>query len=425
MRRVTENALKRKKQKVFKEVRILSPHEYADLGVDARVEVIQALIPLGLMHVAKELKAEVRRLAGGRYHREAGGKCCVRYGNNPGSVRLAGQRVPIKVPRVRNQHRDCEVPLEILSRFREQGDLNELLLRRVLYGISCRNYEAAAEAFPGAIGLSSSTISRQFIEATATKLRQFQERDLSGLSIVALWIDGKVFAEDCMVIAIGVTIEGRKVPLGFVQAGTENAKVLTAFLRELLDRGLRTDQGLLVIIDGGKGLRAAVNEVFGKQALVQRCQWHKRENVVQYLPKSEQASMRQRLQRAYEKPTYVEARRALMEILEELKQRNLSAAKSLEEGLEETLTLHRLGVFPTLGTTFKTTNGIESVLSLVELRCWKVSFWKNSSQKQRWLATSLLDIEPRLRRVRGYHHLPLLREVIQQELGIKGKTMVA
>jgi transposase-like protein len=180
-----------------------------------------------------------------------------------------------------------------------------------------------------------------------------------------------------------------------------------------------------VVIDGSKGLRAAVKRALGKRAVVQRCQWHKRENVLKHLSKGEQAAMRRRLQRAYEKPTYQEAKAALNEILRELEQRNLSAARSLEEGLEETLTLHRLGVFGPLSVSLKTTNCIESIFSQVETRCRKVSHWKNASQKHRWLAASLLDIEPRLRRIRGYRHLPLLREAIQKALGIAAQQQVA
>jgi len=422
---VAQQDSKSNKEKVVKTVQMLTAREYEQLGVDVKLELIQALIPIGLMHVSELLQAEVQQLAGERYQREAGGKRCVRYGSNKSSVKLGGQKVPMLVPRVRNQHTDQEMALATMGMLKDCGALDEVLLRRVLYGISCRNYEAAAGAVPGAMGLSGSTVSRKFIEATAAKLRQFQERDLSGLDLAAIWIDGKSFAEDLMVIAVGVTLDGRKQPLGFVQAGTENAKVLTAFLRELIDRGLSIDQGLLVVIDGGKGLRSAVEAVFGAKALVQRCQWHKRENVLEYLPKSERASMRKRLQRAYQKPTYAEARAALLEILQELKRRNLSAARSLEEGLEETLTLHRLGLFPLLGVSLKTTNGIESILSQVDRHCSKVSYWKNSSQKQRWLAAALLDIESRLRRIRGYQHLPLLREAIQQALNQKRKIQAA
>ena len=214
-------------------------------------------------------------------------------------------------------------------------------------------------------------------------------------------LDGKTFAESTMVVALGITLTGEKRFLGFVETDTENAQVLTPFLRSLVERGLDISQGVLVILDGGKGLRAAVRKAFRHRALVHRCQWHKRENVVSYLAKSEQASWRQRLQRAYNRPEYKEARAALETLQRELEDRNQSAAGSLAEGLDETLTLHRLGVYGVLGRSLKTTNSLESVNALVEERCAKVDHWQNSSQRHRWLATALLDIEPRLRKVMG------------------------
>ena len=162
-----------------------------------------------------------------------------------------------------------------------------------------------------------------------------------------------------------------------------------------------------------------MRKAFTSQALVQRCQWHKRENVVRYLPKREQATWRRRLQRAYDRPTYAEARAALQALYEELEQKNQSAAASLAEGLEETLTLHTLGLYGVLGRSLKTTNCIEAVNALIEERCAKVACWKNSGQRHRWLATALLDIEPRLRRVTGHPHLPKLREALQRELKIE------
>ena len=242
---------------------------------------------------------------------------------------------------------------------------------------------------------------------------------------MAIWVDGKVFAEDTMIVVLGLTMAGRKVPIGFVQTGTENAQVLEDLFRGLLERGLNVDAGLLVMIDGSKGIRAAVRRGFGKKAMVQRCQWHKRENVVSYLPKGKQSNWRARLQKAYQKPTYREAKSALNKLLKELQTQNIHAAGSLEEGLEETLTLHRLGVFEKLGASLKTTNCIESVMSQVEARCAKVSHWKNSFQKHRWLAASLLDIEKRLRTIKGYKHLALLREALQKELKIKTMKQVA
>ena len=394
-----------KKGRTLGPVEIIRREDYADLALDAKVELIRSLVPLGLMHVEELLDEELTALAGERYARKAASVGGRRHGSNPGTVGLAGQRVPIRVPRIRHVA-GSEIPLRSYEALHGDHAVNDLLLTRVLYGISCRNYEAAAEAIPGAIGLSGSTVSRGFIEASAAKLREFQERDLSGEDVVAVVLDGKTFADATMVIALGITIAGDKRFLGFVETDTENERVLTPFLRSLVERGLDVSQGVLVILDGGKGLRAAVRKAFRERALVHRCQWHKRENVVSYLAKSEQASWRQRLQRAYNRPAYDEALAALEALHRELEDRNQSAAGSLKEGLDETLTLHRLGLYGVLGRSLKTTNCLESINALVEERCAKVDHWQNSSQRHRWLATALLDIEPRLRKVMGYRHLP-------------------
>jgi len=417
---VLRSVKKRKKSRRLGEVEVISRDKYADFDVDSKVEMIRALVPLGLMHVAELLDDEVTELAGACHARKESSMGGRRHGSNPGTARLAGQRVPIRVPRVRSIT-GGEMPLRSYEAVRSDGQMNDVLLKRVLYGISCRNYEAAAESIPGAIGLSSSTVSRGFIEASAAQLRELQERDLSGEDVVALFLDGKTFADATMVVALGITISGEKRFLGFVETDTENAKVLTPFIRSLVERGLDVSQGLLVILDGGKGLRSAVKKVFRDKALVHRCQWHKRENVVSNLAKNEQAEWRRRLQRAYNRPTYAEALAALEGLHAELEDTIQSAARSLAEGLEETLTLHRLGIFGVLGLSFKTTNCLESVNALVEERCAKVDHWKNSSQRQRWLATALVDIEPRLRRVRGYRHLPNLRDALRRELNIDTK----
>lgn len=329
---------------------------------------------------------------------------------------MVGQRVRIRVPRVRGPK--GELPLRSYTTLSGRGEVDPVLLRRVLHGISCRNYETAAAAIPGAIGLSSSSVSRAFVEASSARLREFQERDLSRDDISTLFLDGKTFAESTMVVALGVTFSGEKRFLGFVETDTENEIVLSPFLRSLIERGLDVSRGLLVVIDGAKGLRAAVRKVLRNQAVVQRCAWHKRENVLRYLPKNEQAAWRRRLQRAYDRPTYAEARTALDALHTELEQKNQSAAASLAEGMEETLTLHRLGVYGVLGRSLKTTNCLESVNALIEERCAKVDSWKKSAHKHRWLATALLDIEPRLRKVKGFKHLPKLREAIQRDLKI-------
>lgn len=387
----------------------------ADL--DAKVAVIQALIPLGLQVVEEALHQEVEMLAGPRYARNGGRPGHVRWSRERGSVYLLDQKFPITYQRVRDQGRNADVPLATYLGLQQPRQLDEGVLRRVLLGLSCRRYQDCAAALPEAFGLSASSVSRRFIRASARKLRELQERRLERYDLVAVVIDGKTFQADELVIALGVTSRGQKVVLGFVQTATENRLVCAAFLRELVARGLRADQGLLVVIDGSKGLRAAVQEVFGEAAQVQRCQWHKRENVVAYLPKGQQATWRAKLQRAYEQPTYAEAQGQLMALQRELQGNNASAARSLAEGLEETLTLHRLGVFEELGQSLKSTNMLESILAQVEQRTGKVDYWKTSDQKQRWLATALLDIEPRVRRMRGYRALPTLRRALQRAMG--------
>lgn len=401
--------------------------EAASLG--AKVALIQALIPIGLQAVQDLLEAEVATLAGARHQRAGRQPGLVRWGQQPGSVYLADQKLAITHTRVRDRVRNREVPLQSYHALQTPRHADATLFRKVLLGLSCRDYVAAAEAVPATFGLSASTVSRRFIQASAAQLQAFQERRLDAYEVVALLLDGKSFAGDSMVIALGVTLTGEKVVLGFVQTATENERVCAAFLRSLVDRGLRVAAGLLVVLDGAKGLRAAVTSVFGGQAAVQRCQWHKRENVVAYLPKALQDPWRRKLQAAYERPSYAEAKAALLRLRPELRLCNASAVPSLEEGLEETLTLHRLGVFRELGISLKTTNCLESLNSLVAQRVAKVDRWRTSDQKQRWLAAALLDIEPRLRRIKGFRALPVLRAALerarQQEEGTALVAQVA
>ena len=273
------------------------------------MELIRALLPLGLAEVGRMLDEEVERLAGPRHGRKAEGEPRrYRHGSNPGSVQLGGQRHPIRVPRVRDERGEVKL-VSYAALHGSSGEVDEGLFRKVLRGISCRDYEEAVEAVPGAIGMSKSQVSREFKKATAAKLKEFQERDLASYDVVAVFMDGKTFADDQMVIALGVTMDGDKVFLGFEQTHTENGAVITSFLRSLKDRGLDLSAGALVVVDGAKGLHSGALGAFPGQVLIQRCQWHERENVTSYLPKKEQKQLRKQLQRAYERPTYEEAKR--------------------------------------------------------------------------------------------------------------------
>jgi transposase-like protein len=265
-------------------------------------------------------------------------------------------------------------------------------------------------------------VSEQFIERSAKALEEFETRSLEDLDLVALIIDAKHVAGKQMVIALGVTLEGRKIPLGFVEASTEHHGPVKGLLRDLLGRGLSFEEGVLFVTDGARGLHKAIREIFSGYGLIQRCQWHKRENIVGYLPKSERKKWRRKLRRAYQKPTYEEAKEALTELHAELQQVNRSAARSLEEGLEETLTLHRLGVFDEVGRSLKTTNAIENLNSLVGDYIGNVKRWHHSEQRARWFALGLLEAEQRMNRIAGHEDLPKLRDALQRELDLNDEN---
>jgi putative transposase len=398
--------------------------QHPDWGSESRLSMIQMLIPLGLRAVEEELQAEVRAKVGGGRHDRTGGDN-KRWGQNPGSVFVGDQKLKVNVPRVRNVRAREEVPLKSYQRLQDPGHLDELALSRVINGISQGKYERAAEQVPETFGIKKSSVSRKFIRASAKRLEAFLNRDLSGHDIVAVFIDGKFFAENELVIALGVTITGEKVLLGFIETSTENHKVCKNFLNGLKDRGLNLDQEILFIIDGGKGIHKGILEVMGDRALIARCQWHKRENVLSYLAKERRAEWKRRLQSAYEQTSYELAKKALGALKQELKMINLSAAGSLEEGMDETLMLQRLGMFEKLGRSFKTTNCIENVNKSLEVYTGRVTRWQNSDQRQRWVATALLEIEPRLNSVTGHEHLKELREAMKRFVAARRKQETA
>jgi len=391
------------------------PLDDGTMTTPAALAMIRALIPLGLRAVEAALLTEVDTLAGPRYARGDAHPEVVRWGAQRGSIYVADEQLPITVPRVRDRAAQCEVPLATYAAFQTPRAHDVGLFRKVLGGLSCREYEAAAEAVPDAFGLAKSSVSRRFIRASARELRRLQERRLDDAEWLVLVLDGKSFAGDQVVIALGVTATGEKRILGLVQTASENRRVITAFLRELGERGFPLDQRLLAVLDGSKGLRAAVRDVFGAIP-VQRCQWHKRENVVSYLAKQDQPVWRRKLQAAYGHATYGDAKRALDRVYQQLRVVNESAAASLAEGLEETLTLHRLNVFPELGVSFKTTNLIESVMARLEAKTRRVTRWRTSDQKLRWCASALWATERQFRRIKHHRHLPLLKQALQRTI---------
>jgi putative transposase len=340
-------------------------------------------------------------------------------------VFVGDQKLKINVPRVRDVEAGEEVQLKSYVRLQNPAHLDEVALSRVINGISQGKYERAAEHVPETFGIKKTSITRKFIRASGKQLESFLKRDLSMHDIVAIFIDGKFFADNEMVIALGVTISGEKVILGFIETSTENHTICKDFLNGLKSRGLNIDQEMLFIIDGGKGIYKGIREVVGDNALIARCQWHKRENILDYLPKEKRDVYRKKLQSAYEQTSYELAKKELVSIRRELQSFNQSAANSLDEGMEETLLLQRLGMFEKIGVSFKTTNCIENVNKSLELYTGRVSRWQNSDQRRRWVATALLEIEPRLRLVKGHEHLKELREAMKKFVARKKQESAA
>ncbi len=392
-------------------------------GLESRLEMIKLLIPLGLEAIKEMLEEEVEKLAGKKYERDESD--LRRWGSNQGSAYLGGQKVSFQVPRVRNTKSKQEVPLESYQELQKTSSVDDSIFNKVINGIATRKYERAVEQVPEAFGMKKSTVSKKFIRASAKNLQKILCRRLEREDIIAIFIDGKTFSANELIIALGVTMKGEKVVLGFIESASENGSVISDFLEGLIERGLNTENEILFIIDGSKGLRSGIKKVFGENVHVQRCQWHKRENIVSYLPKAHQMRMRRKLQAAYNTPSYSEAKRSLEGIKKELKLMNNSAAQSLEEGLEETLTLQRLGIFAELGTSFKTTNCIENLNRQIEQYTGRVCRWKTSDQRQRWVASALGEIEPRLRMIKGHRHLKMLRERMKNTQPIAKERLAA
>ena len=343
---------------VEKRERLAREMQQLEIGdIDSRIELVQALIPIGMKAVSDMLQEEVRQLAGEAYSH---GKENQRWGRQGGSVYLSDQKVPIQVPRVRNKGQKREVALETYRKFQTPYAADEKVFLKLLNGISTHRYEESCELVPEVFGISPSSVSRKFRRWSEAHLKRLMGRRLDGYDIVSVFIDGKAFARDGLVIALGITIDGGKVVLGIEQMNAENSRSVGQFIDKLIERGLNYEKGLLVVVDGSKGIIKAVREKFIGYALIQRCQHHKKENVVSYLSPGQQKLWRIKLGQAYNAGSYKEAREGLSQLHKELSLINPSAAASLSEGLEETLTVLRLGL-PQLRRSFVSTNCIESV----------------------------------------------------------------
>lgn len=344
-----------------------------------------------------------------------------KWGSQPGYAFWNGRKTALVNQRVRTLDREHEIPLESYAKFQEDGREGRIALREMLRGVSTRDYREGVEGLLRGYGMEKSSISRQFIRASERKLRELMERDLRTLNVAVVFIDGIGFAGHLLVVAMGVDDQGTKHPLGLWQGATENATVCQALLNDLIRRGLDPEKRYLFVIDGGKGLRSAIEKTFGERAEVQRCQEHKTRNVAEHLPPHRQGEFRGRMKAAYGMLDYGEAKTALLECVRDLERINPSAAASLKEGFEDTLTLHRLGVPAALRKSLSTTNPIESPFAYVRQKTSRVKRWRDGSQAQRWAACALLKAEKTWRKVKGCMLMPQLLEALcRREIGQEG-----
>ena len=364
----------------------------------------------GLQLMELLMEEEVRELVGER-SRPQSDRTANRWGKERGYCVVMGQKVPVNRPRVRTTE-DREVRLGSYEMFHRGEPLTETVWEKLMLGLSTRKYGQAVREFREAYGLEKSAISAHFIEASRTKLKEMMERRLDQLKLCALLIDATPFAGQQMVVALGISQDGRKMILGLRQGATENATVVGELLGDLVTRGLDFSEPRLYVLDGGKALHAAVKKYAGDSAPIQRCQVHKRRNVLDHLTEEQKPSVARRLNAAYALEDHAAAKLALEQLHRELMDLNPSAARSLGEGLEETLTVHRLHVPLQLRKTLASTNVIESAFSIVERVCWNVKRWHAGDQRERWVGSGLLVAEKQFRRVQGHKQIPnLLREL--------------
>jgi putative transposase len=360
----------------------------------------------GLQLMDLLMQEEVRELAGERSQRQAE-RTASRWGSELGYCVVMGQKVPIERPRVRTSD-NKEVRLGSYEMFHRGEPLTETVWEKLMLGLSTRKYGQAVRQFTEAYGLEKSAISEHFIEASREKLKGMMERRLEKTRLCALLIDATPFQGQQMVAALGIGQDGRKTILGIRQGATENATVVGELLGDLVERGLDFTAPRLYVLDGGKALTAAVKKYAGESAAIQRCQVHKRRNVLDHLTDEMKPAVAKKLNAAYALEDYAAAREALNALHRELMDLNPSAARSLAEGMEETLTVHRLHLPMQLRRTMASTNVIESAFSIVEQVCKNVKRWHGGDQRERWVGSGLLVAEKQFRRVQGYKQIPVL-----------------
>jgi putative transposase len=387
----------------------------AELAGAAREGLLALAVGTGLGVLGSLLEADVERLAGSK-GRHNPTRAAVRHGTQPGKVTLGGRRVRADRPRVRTADGAHELSLPTWQAFTATELLDQLTLERMLAKLSTRRYQVGLEPVGSrveqdATGTSKSAVSRRFVAATEHALAELLAADLSGLDLVALMVDGIKVAEHTCVVALGITLDGTKVPLGLAEGATENATVVRDLLADLRERGLETIRPILCVIDGAKALRRAISDVFD-HPIVQRCQLHKLRNVTDRLPDAVASTVAKRMRRAYHHTDPLVAQAELEALARELDRSHPGAAASLREGLAETLTILSLGVPPTLARTLRSTNSVESMIAICRDHAANVKRWRDGQMVLRWTAAGMGEAAKQFRRVNGYLHLPALRAAL-------------
>jgi transposase-like protein len=388
--------------------------------VGAAKEGLLALsVGVGLGVLSELMEEEVDDVVGPK-SRQDPDRVAVRHGHEDGEVTLGGRRVGVQRPRVRTVDGETEVHLATYEHFADRDPLGRVVLERMLAGVSTRRYRRTQEPVGvqvevNARSTSKSAVSRTFVERTREALGKLMSRQLADLRLAVMMLDGLELKGRMMIVALGITTEGVKIPLGLWEGSTENATVATALLSDLVERGLDPEQGMLFVLDGSKALRKAVRSVFG-DVPVQRCLWHKERNVTQHLPERDRPPIKARMRKAWRETEYPRALEQLTRLADELEHTHPGAAGSLREGMDETLTVIKLGIRGKLRRTLESTNPCESMIDTVRTTQRNVKHWSSGEMGLRWTAAGMLEAEKQFRKVIGYTDLPRLAVAIERRL---------
>jgi transposase-like protein len=374
-------------------------------------------VAAGMAVMLAMFEAELAEACGPKGARDSN-RAAVRHGRGPGSVTLGGRKVAVIRPRARTTD-GHEVPLASYTHFAAEDVLTRVVMERMLAGVATRRHARTGEPVGEQVSgvqksMSRSAISRRFVKQTETALAELMARDLTGEDVRVLMLDGEHLAERCVVVALAITADGTKKPVGLWEGSTENKTVVRALLADLVERGLCFDDGLLVVLDGAKALSAAVREVFGDKALIQRCTLHKRRNVADHLPDKEQAWVDAKLVKAFVHPDPDQGLRRVKDLAGLLAKGYPGAAASLLEGLEEMFTVARLGVDGRLAKTLTTSNPVESMISIARTTNRNVTRWRDGQMVLRWTAAGMLNAERSFRRIKGYKQMPQLVDALHR-----------